>query len=394
MKYIISILLIFSSLINAFCETVGPKNEYVVLQDYKYLWTTYDSDLKSFTPYIKENSQDTEVYSLEIPISDFHKSYLLIKSDLDNTYLFLDYKLSEKLKKDTWKILPIESLLKTYKKPKVILSVFGHQNPERIQVYMAYPKNETSIAAATAKKNPFNFLPRNITPYFSSLVLIFIITTTMMTFLSNNYTKAFRRFYSFKDLTSFMIKETSFLVNKPLDRPNMMFVIFLSMIIGFITMMSSNKGLDIFSSGFIFQSGDTFGVYITNFFKVCILIFTLFVLKYFFIKIIGKLFNIEKVVDIHFFKLIQTSVFFFSGLLIVFLFAQNIFIPLKENFLTIATAVISIFYLLRVLVIYFTINRTSNIKTLYLISYLCIVELLPTLIGLRYITTSLNIVNT
>jgi hypothetical protein len=41
------------------------------------------------------------------------------------------------------------------------------------------------------------------------------------------------------------------------------------------------------------------------------------------------------------------------------------------------------FFILRTILIYFAINRSGNIKTLYLISYLCIVEGFPILLGLR-----------
>ncbi len=97
----------------------------------------------------------------------------------------------------------------------------------------------------------------------------------------------------------------------------------------------------------------------------------------------GKLFNIKKIVDIHYFKIIQTTIYYFSIVLVLLLIGFNIHIKIVVEFKYLFTIVLIIFYLLRTLLIYFTINRVGNIKTLYLISYLCIVEVFPIVLGIR-----------
>jgi len=45
---------------------------------------------------------------------------------------------------------------------------------------------------------------------------------------------------------------------------------------------------------------------------------------------------------------------------------------------------VTLFYLARLLLLYFSINKLSDAKNLYLFSYLCIVELVPFIIGVKF----------
>ncbi|MFC0184764.1 hypothetical protein ACFFJX_20520 [Pseudarcicella hirudinis] len=55
-----------------------------------------------------------------------------------------------------------------------------------------------------------------------------------------------------------------------------------------------------------------------------------------------------------------------------------------QNFEKYLLIPVVIFFILRLLLIYFTINKLTSLKNLYLFSYLCIVELIPVIIGIRF----------
>ena len=46
--------------------------------------------------------------------------------------------------------------------------------------------------------------------------------------------------------------------------------------------------------------------------------------------------------------------------------------------------VVIVFFISRLVLLYFTINKLSSLKNLYLISYLCIVEFIPLIVGIRF----------
>jgi hypothetical protein len=361
----------------------GPENGYNIIYSFEKDWTEYDQDLEVYTPYISKNNTSTKVFSLRINLNDYPGGFLVLKTNQKETFLFFDNHLKKTLPINKWVVYSIKELIKELKKGETILSIFGSNTPENNVVFIGYPFLKNNEIISKTKNNSLNLIPRPTAHLNSSLVFVFFINIIMLSFIASNYTKAFKKYFSFKDLSAFIPKENSFLVNKPMDRPNMMFIIMVSLISGFIVMISQSNGLNLFKENFFFQSGNTFGILTTNFFKTCLLFFVSFILKYFYINLIGKLFNIRKIVDIHYFKIIQTTIYYFSVVLIILLIGFNTHTKLNVEFKYVFTSVLFIFYLLRTLLIYFTINRIGNIKTLYLISYLCIVEVFPIVLGIR-----------
>lgn len=386
LRIIIISLLVLISFKKGFAVPSGPNNTYSIIYDFKYDWLEYDKDLKIYIPHIKESNSNKLIYSLRINLIDYPGCYLLLKSQNSNDYLFFGSKMKQVLPKDEWVKFSYKDLLKVNNNATFILSIYGDKNPENHTVFFGFPFSKASNLKKTKANNFLNFSPRSTSSIQSSFVIFFLFCLIMMSFLTNNFSKAYKKFYNINDMMSFKIKETSFLVNKPMDRPNMMIVILLSMFSSFVFILCQSRGFDILSNNFIFQNGNSFGILTSNFFKLSIVIFVLYIAKYFFINTIGSLFNIEKIVDIHYFKLIQTSLLFFSIILGLLLISYNTYLGKISNYENFFTILLLFFYSIRALIIYFSINQTGNIKTLYLISYLCIVEILPVLIGMRLIT--------
>jgi hypothetical protein len=383
LKYIFLVVTIFFFKIAFATNPSGPENRYNIIHNFENDWTEYDKDLEAYTPYISENNNTNKVFSVKINLNDYPGAFLVIKTNQKDNYLFFDNRLKKSLSTDKWVVYSIKEIIKELKKGETILSIFGSNSPDKNTVFIGYPTSQAISVVEKTKNSFLNLIPRGNSHLNSSLVFVFFINIIMLSFVATNYTKAFKKYYSFKDLSAFIPKENSFLINKPMDRPNMMFIILLSLISGFIIMLSQSNGLSFFKENFFFQNGNTFGILTTNFFKICLLIYVSFVLKYFYINLMGKLFNIKKIVDIHYFKIIQTTIYYFSIVLTILLIGFNTHIKIGLEFKYLFTLVLIIFYLLRTLLIYFTINRVGNIKTLYLISYLCIVEVFPIVLGIR-----------
>ncbi|HLO46117.1 MAG TPA: DUF4271 domain-containing protein [Leadbetterella sp.] len=379
--YFAIILFIFGG--SVFGSPSGPENRYNIIYNFEKDWSVYDQDLEVYTPYVGLNKENSKVYSIKITLSDFPGGFLLIKTPTKGNFLFLDNHLKKTLPANKWVVYSIRELINETKKSETTLSIFGSSKPEDNIVFIGYPATKTTEIISKTSNNFLSLTPRSTAHINSSLVLVFFINILMLSFIASNYTKAFRKYYSLKDLAAFIPKENSFLVNKPMDRPNMMFIIMLSLISGFILLMAQANGFSVFKENFFFQNGTTFGILTVNFFKICLVVFISYIVKYFYINLIGKLFNIKKIVDIHYFKIIQTSIYYFSAVLILLLIGFNTHQKTAFEFKYLFTSVLVVFYLLRTILIYFTINRAGNIKTLYLISYLCIVEVFPIVLGMR-----------
>jgi len=367
----------------SFAVPTGPGNSYNIIHDFEKDWIEYDPNLKVFTPFITENGNSKKAYSLQINLENYPSAYLLIKTETEGQYLFFNNSLKKTLKKDEWVVFEIHDLINELKKSENTLTIYGVGNPENNKVLIGYPSKNTTRKQIKSTSTYLDIISRKNSNANSSLVVVFLINIMMLSFISSNYGKVYRKYYSFKDLTRFMPKENSFLINKPLERPNMMFLILVSLISAFILILTKSNGLPLFKENFLLQTGNSFGINTTNFFKITLLFFISFLLKFLYLSLIGKLFNIEKVVVIHFFKVIQSTLFYLSMVLIVLLICFNSYINFKDTFRVIFSVSLVAFFILRTILIYFAINRSGNIKTLYLISYLCIVEGFPILLGLR-----------
>ncbi|MFT7248845.1 MAG: hypothetical protein ACI97P_001624, partial [Arcticibacterium sp.] len=123
-----------------------------------------------------------------------------------------------------------------------------------------------------------------------------------------------------------------------------------------------------------------------TFLKATMIAFAIYLLKFLFLKITGNLFSLGKSVNIHHFKIIQFSLFFFL-LLALTLFAFVI----SDSNMSIATIsriafwIAILVYTSRTLIVFLSILKSTGIQSLYLFAYLCIVEILPIFLGIRFV---------
>jgi hypothetical protein len=149
-------------------------------------------------------------------------------------------------------------------------------------------------------------------------------------------------------------------------------------------MLLQSKGIHVFGGRTILQEGDTLGVLLSNYFRISLAVFVIMVMKYFFIGLVGQLFNLEKIVDLHYFKIVQASSLFYSALVLVLSILFMQYLPNDFNWQVYLFTPIVAFYFIRIFILYFTIIRSIPKQSLYLISYLCIVEILPVILGIRF----------
>jgi hypothetical protein len=362
---------------------IGPDGSYNIIYDFNRDWLTYSHDLQAYIPYSKTDNNEIKNFSLKLNLDDYPNAFIIIKNNTDNCFLFFNETLEKQLTKDKWYVFETKIIKSTTKNSELVLTFFGKNMPEDISVYAGFPNNLTKQTKNLKVNSKFNLVPRDFGPISSSMAIIFVLNIVMFSFLSSNYTKAYKKYYNVNDLTSVNISENSFMVSRPLDRPNMFFVILLSIMGGFLVILIQKLGFQIFNDSFLYKSGNTFGIVISNYFKISLLIFIAFIFKYFYLLTFGKLFNIEKMVDFHYFKIVQSSIFFFTFCILFALIVQNIHLNISSNIEPLIEGAFTVFYILRTALVYFTINRKGNIKTLYLISYLCIVELFPIILGIQ-----------
>jgi hypothetical protein len=105
--------------------------------------------------------------------------------------------------------------------------------------------------------------------------------------------------------------------------------------------------------------------------------------KYVLLRVLGGLYEMQDSITVHFFKVLQSLMLFFTAmtLLVAIITYNSPSVIWTQNLLL---APIIAFYTARLALLYLVIRSIEPIKNLYLFSYLCIVELIPLIIGLRF----------
>jgi hypothetical protein len=365
--------------------TVGNSESHNLVFDFQRSWYVYDEGYESYVPFIAERHFGIPAHVVFCNLEKNLNYDLLIKCEEEGNFLFIEGALKRKIPVNEWLVIPIGSLYKAYGKKEIYLTIYGSKDVNKKSVVIGHKIAKKIVDKQDATKDTFQILPRSITPFQSSLSLLFIITLALFTYLSSYYNRAFVGFFNLMGPFTMYSREQSLFANQTLSRTNVLFIILLSLIVSLIYLLLQSIGISLLSNRWFMQDGETLGVLLANFFRLSILFFVMFIIKYFFLRILGGLFNLSKIIDLHYFKLIQTNIVFFSMaaiiLLSLILGKVNVGTAISELFVYILAA----FYTMRTVVIFLTINRTMPIQVLYLISYLCIVEILPIVIGIRLI---------
>lgn len=363
-------------------QGVGPGQQFYPVHDFRNDWLVYDPAFKTYVPYIDEQHASLPAVSLFLDLESNRNYELLVSTGRDG-YLFLDAALRRKLPAGTWQVLRIDSLYRVYRKPEVFLTLYGSPGVNDKQVFIGHRKSLTQKPVVLTETG-LSMLPRRKTVFtdFFTLSLVFIAAT--YAFLFNFFQRAFQRLFSIQDLFSISVREESFLVNKPLSRVNLLFMAGLSFVMAFLYLFFQSKNIDIFSSRTLLLEGQTLTDLVLSFLKLSALSMVALLGKYLLISMVGALYRIEEITNLHFFKVLQASSIFYVLVGAVVTVAALNLPPNQPWVISWILIPFIAFYLGRLALLYLVILNRASIKNLYLFSYLCIVELIPLIIGVRF----------
>ena len=360
---------------------IGPGGRYYPVHNFHDDFQAYDDREKAYIPYIPEQHADQTALSVYVDLES-NRHYSLIMSTRQDGYLFINAALKRKLQADRWQVLNIDSLYRIYRQPEIFLTIYGAPGVDDKQLFIGYPKSATQKPVVLRDDN-LSVRPRIRTIYdnFLGLGLLFLLATHA--FLFSFYHRAFQRFYNLRDLASLRADEDSFLINRPLSSTNTLFALNLSFVIAYLIVFAQSRNLDVFASRNLLLGEQHFGSLTGEFFLVSGVAFFSLIGKYIALEVMGGLYKLDDVVNVHYFKILQSSLLFFTFLtLLLAAVAYNTpATTWPQNALLLPLIG---FYAARLMLLYFVIRTLEPIKNLYLFSYLCIVELIPLIIGLRF----------
>ncbi len=374
-------LFFFSAAAQPRASGIGPEGRYYPIHDFRDDFQVYDEGAKAYIPYIIEQHADQTALSTYIDLES-NRHYSLLVSTRRDGYLFINAALKRKLRADQWQVLSIDSLFRVYRQPEIFLTIYGAPGLDDKRLFIGYPKSTTQKQVILGDDNlSVRPRPRTIYDNFLSLCILFLLATHA--YLFTFYHRAFLRFYSLRDLVSFRAQEESFLINRPLSGTNLLFTLNLSFLIAYLIVFVQSRNLDVFASRTLLLGGQNFGWLVGEFFLVSGAAFLSLIGKYVLLEVMGGLYKLQDSIHVHYFKLLQSSLLFFT-VLALFLAIIAFNAPMVIWLPNVLLLPLIGFYIARLMLLYFAIRSIEPIKNLYLFSYLCIVELIPLIIGLRF----------
>ncbi len=144
-----------------------------------------------------------------------------------------------------------------------------------------------------------------------------------------------------------------------------------------------SRNIDLFASRTLLLDGQQLSTLVIDFFLVSGYTFILLMSKYVLVAILGGLYKLDAVVNVHFVKVLQADLLFYTLVaLLGTVAAYNLgHVDWFSGYLLVPFVV---FYLGRTGLLYLVISGMVPVKNLYLFSYLCLVELIPLLVGVRF----------
>lgn len=382
--YIVGLFITFSFFFTSIVKAeVGPDKQYFLVKDLTQDWLIYDQREKEYVPYVAEQ-HNTQLSINTIVDIESNRHYELLIYVEKNNYLFFNNSLKRNLMGGQWYVLSIDSLYKVYHSHHLMITLYGTPGQVGKTILIGHKKAAVEKLITIEEESFLNLHPKNDSKISNFFILGMLLLLAFAAFLYNSYSRAFERIYSLPDLFQVDVRDESFLINKPFSRVNLLFVVLLCLELGYLYIFTQDKQYNLFSSKELILSGQSLFDTWINYIKVVVLCLALMVAKYIGLYILSTLYKLEGIANIHYFKILQSSLLFYSTLLFLASFSSFYVVDwaiLVRSMLLIPSI---IFYVLRVIIIFFTISRSTTVKSLYLISYLCIVELIPLIIGVRY----------
>lgn len=362
----------------------GPDKSFYIVQDCQTDWLVYSKRFGNYIPFTRSSDESELSVSLFVDLLKNRNYTLLIHTQKEN-YLFIEGALQKKILPDQWLTLSIDSLYRTTRKEELLLTLFGSPGISGKEVYVANPKTKGLTNVEEASPSIINIKPKPTSHFgdFSILALILILALNLLTFYTSPY--LYSRFINPLEFFDRSSRNEMYKLNKPFSQEVIFFVTLASSVTSYLLLVVTHSGFDMLPTDLFLSEGATFFQYMTDYAKLFLLSFILFYGKYILMSLVGGVLNLNSVINLHFLKVLQATYLFYAVVVLLrFSYStyQPFWLPSSKEILLLVTGT---FYLIRFVSLYMLINSKGPFINLYLFSYLCVIEIFPLIIVMKFV---------
>lgn len=367
---------------------VGPGKAYYLVADLKNDWLTYSNQYKNYVPFSRGVNEAELSVSLLLDTRRYRRYKLLLSSVREN-YLFVEGALQTKLAPDNWLVFDVDSLHRIYRKDQILLTFYGSSGIENKTAMIGHARQQQSALGAVppvARTPLINIKPLAASPFgdFSVLVMLILLVLTLFTYTVTP--TLYRRFVSPADFVDLSERNDLYQFNRPYSPLMMQTALAVSIAMAYIILFLSHFEVEPFYSGNLLSEGESLGGLLLDLGKFTVLFLILFFTKYLLMGMVGGVLNLGRTVSAHYIKALQVSYLFYGLCMLLFfgLFLQMpVWFETAKPFLVYGFVA---YYAIRSVVLYVFNNYSGQFTNLYLFSYLCVTEIIPLIIGVKFAT--------
>jgi hypothetical protein len=359
-------------------------DQYFPIYNYQNDWLVYSSQYKNYVPFSQDIDEGSRHVSVYIDLVKNRRYHLLLKTGTKD-YLFLEGALQSEILPGQWVKLSVDSLYKIYRRDELLLTIYGSQGigDKFLLLCNQRKKNDAGISDTPAS-NFINIKPIVFSPFGNFAVLAMLLILILTAWIFNVNPIAFTKLINPVEFFRNDPREQISKLNKPYSNSIIFFVIIVSMLTSFVLLFLSDNRINVFSVNDILSEKSTTLQLSGDFFILSIIFFVLYYLKYVLMVMVGNMLNLDKSVDVLFIKIVQSS-FLFYVLVFLLAFMLSFDGPVLLNSVRSFILVpFLLFYAIRFLALYIVSVREGSFINLYLFSYLCVIEIIPLIIGIKF----------
>ena len=324
-------------------------------------WVYYDEDAQGFLPAVLQSGQGRTI-SFPLAVDDYSQFYLRIGLK-DSAYLFHGNQLLSRISPGTT-YFKIDSLDRFLTGVNPLLTIYGKNISRDLSTAIV---NNMDSPVAFTEARVLNGQFRNFFVLVGVfLLMVLVILRSMFPDVFGQYTDLLR-LVDLKTMDELIYKLRFF------SPPNIYFIVFISMTIGWSMIAFNERHPAIISPGLIDLAGDTMKSYLLEWLKLSALIMLIFLAKYFLLYLFSKLFAFNTL-SVHFasyLRLVFWASLIFGVLIII---DEYFLVPFLVHVIYIGTLV---FTFLRITLVFLRLMRLESHTVLHLLLYLCATELIP-----------------
>ncbi|MBO9612411.1 MAG: DUF4271 domain-containing protein [Dyadobacter sp.] len=363
---------------------VNPPGQFFPVYNYQDDWLVYNEQYKNYVPFSQGVNEGTRFASLYIDLVKNRRYSLLVHSE-NESYLFLEGALQNRIAAGKWQELNLDSLYRLYHKDELLLTLYGSPGIADKTVIICNKKKRTdSESIGPARSGFINIKPIAFTPFgtFAGIALIIILILNAWIFNLNPL--SFIRLINPIEFFNNDPRDQLSKINKPYSNTVIFFVAISSMMMGFTVIYLSINRLNLFSVSTILSDKVNTAQILGDFCILSVIFFLLIYVKYIFMVLAGNMLNLDKQVDIIFIKIVQSTYLFYAlvFLAIFGLYSNHI------NWLEASRPYILLpflfFYAARFVALYVVAKPAGSLINLYLFSYLCVIEIIPLIVSMKF----------